>query len=69
VIPGWAEGIQTMRIGGTSVFFIPSSLAYGSQGAGQVIPPYSILIFKVELLEIVKQEASGDDLLPPAAEE
>ncbi|MDR1654958.1 MAG: FKBP-type peptidyl-prolyl cis-trans isomerase [Treponema sp.] len=69
VIPGWAEGIQTMKTGGTSLFFIPSSLAYGSQGAGQAIPPYSTLIFTVELLEIVKREASRDDLLPPAAEE
>ncbi|MDR1446968.1 MAG: FKBP-type peptidyl-prolyl cis-trans isomerase [Treponema sp.] len=69
VIPGWAEGIQMMKTGGTSLLFIPSSLAYGSQGAGQVIPPYSTLIFKVELLEIVKQEASRDDLLPPAPEE
>ncbi|MDR0655387.1 MAG: FKBP-type peptidyl-prolyl cis-trans isomerase [Treponema sp.] len=69
VIPGWAEGIQTMKTGGISLFFIPSSLAYGSQGAGQVIPPYSILIFRVELLEIVKQEASRNDLLPPETEE
>ncbi|MDR1046450.1 MAG: FKBP-type peptidyl-prolyl cis-trans isomerase [Treponema sp.] len=68
VIPGWAEGIQTMKTGGTSLLFIPSSLAYGSQGAGQVIPPYSTLIFKVDLLEIVKQEASRDDLLPPEEE-
>jgi FKBP-type peptidyl-prolyl cis-trans isomerase len=62
VIPGWSEGIQTMKTGGTSLLFIPSNLAYGSRGIEQMIPPYSTLIFRVELLEIVKTE---DDLLYP----
>jgi FKBP-type peptidyl-prolyl cis-trans isomerase FkpA len=63
VIPGWSEGVQLMTVGSTYRFFIPSSLAYGSRGAGQ-IPPYSTLIFKVELLEILPGEA-----MPEAAEE
>jgi FKBP-type peptidyl-prolyl cis-trans isomerase len=54
VIPGWAEGIQLMSQGSTYRLFIPSELAYGPQGAGNFIPPNSLLIFKVELLSIVE---------------
>jgi FKBP-type peptidyl-prolyl cis-trans isomerase len=55
VIPGWTEGIQLMSEGSTYRLYIPSELAYGEQGAS-VIPPNSALIFKVELLTIVKEE-------------
>ncbi|MDR0451016.1 MAG: FKBP-type peptidyl-prolyl cis-trans isomerase [Treponema sp.] len=55
VIPGWSEGIQLMSVGNTYVFFIPSALAYGEQGAGQLIPPNSLLIFQVELIEILDE--------------
>jgi FKBP-type peptidyl-prolyl cis-trans isomerase len=51
VIPGWTEGLQLMRVGDKYRFFIPSDLAYGASGAGP-IPPYSTLIFDVELLGI-----------------
>ncbi|MDR3343225.1 MAG: FKBP-type peptidyl-prolyl cis-trans isomerase [Treponema sp.] len=54
VIPGWTEGIQLMNEGSTYRFYIPSVLAYGSQGAGNVIPPYAALIFEVELLTVIK---------------
>jgi FKBP-type peptidyl-prolyl cis-trans isomerase len=53
VIPGWAEGIMLMNTGSKYRIFLPSSLAYGERGAGQVIPPYSTLIFTVDLLGIV----------------
>jgi FKBP-type peptidyl-prolyl cis-trans isomerase len=53
VISGWTEGLQLMTEGSTYRFFIPSDLAYGSQGAGSSIPPNSALIFKVELLSVV----------------
>jgi FKBP-type peptidyl-prolyl cis-trans isomerase FkpA len=53
VIPGWSEGLQLMPVGSVYRFYIPSRIAYGEQGAGQVIPPYATLIFMVELLEIV----------------
>jgi len=54
VIPGWSEGLQLMSAGSIYRLYIPSNLAYGAMGAGQVIPPYSTLIFTVELLEIIK---------------
>lgn len=52
VIPGWDEGISLLNEGSSAKFVIPSDLAYGSQGAGGVIPPDSTLIFEVELLKI-----------------
>ena len=52
VIAGWTEGLQLMSIGSKYRFYIPYQLGYGAQGAGAAIPPYSALIFTVELLGI-----------------
>lgn len=52
VIPGWDEGIQLLKIGDKARFVIPSDLAYGSRGAGGVIPPNATLIFDVELMNV-----------------
>ena len=54
VIPGWTEALQLMPVGSKFNLVIPQSIAYGANGAGEVIKPYSTLIFQVELLEIVK---------------
>ena len=53
VFPGWTEGLQLMNEGSSYRFYIPSDLAYGSMNNG-VIPPYSTLIFKIELINIVR---------------
>ena len=54
VIPGWVEALQLMPVGSKWRLFIPSNLAYGENGAGEMIDPNSTLIFDVELLDIVK---------------
>src|SRR5690606_36852805 len=52
VIPGWDEGVQLLKVGDKARFVIPSDLAYGSQGAGGVIPPHATLVFDVELMKV-----------------
>ena len=54
VIQGWVEALQLMPVGSKWKLYIPQELAYGAQGAGQVIAPYSALVFEVELIDIVK---------------
>ena len=53
VIPGWVEALQLMPEGSKWKLFIPSELAYGAQGAGEMIPPHSTLVFEVELIEVL----------------
>jgi len=52
VIKGWDEGVSKLRIGDHAILVIPSNLAYGTRGAGGVIPPDSKLIFVVEVLDV-----------------
>ena len=52
VIKGWTEALQLMAVGSQWQLVIPSDLAYGDRGAANVIPPYSTLVFEVELVSI-----------------
>ena len=56
VIPGWQEGLQLMAVGGKYKFWIPATLAYGEQ-APPMIGPNQVLVFEVELLDIIKPGA------------
>jgi FKBP-type peptidyl-prolyl cis-trans isomerase FklB len=53
VIPGWTEALQKMKVGGKWQLFVPPNLAYGAQPPGPPIEPNSLLVFEIELLEIV----------------
>lgn len=53
VIAGWVEALQLMKEGAKWRLFIPQQLAYGAHGAGENIPPYSALIFDVELIKVL----------------
>jgi FKBP-type peptidyl-prolyl cis-trans isomerase len=59
VIPGWDEGIAQLNKGAKATLYIPSSLAYGNQAAGDKIAPNSCLVFTVELVDFKAASASA----------
>lgn len=54
-IAGWKEILPKLKVGGSCELYVPADLAYGSDGSGKTIPPHSVLIFKIEVLDIVNQ--------------
>ena len=59
VIPGWTEALQLMKEGGKWELYVPYAMAYGEEGRPPQIPPFSVLVFQVELLKIVDQPAAA----------
>ena len=65
IIPGWTEGLQLMKEGGKAKLYIPADLAYGELGAGELIKPNSVLVFDIELVEVLPP---ADQAAAPAAD-
>lgn len=58
LIPGWVEALQLMRPGDEWQLFVPPSLGYGTKGAGDEIPPNSVLVFRIELIDVLPDVTS-----------
>ena len=52
VIPGWRQAIKMLKPGGKGIFLLPSRLAYGENGIGELIPPNTVLQFEIELIKV-----------------
>ena len=62
VIDGWQEGLQLMPVGAQYRIYIPYELGYGERGAGQDIPPYSPLVFDVELISVQAEAPAPENV-------
>lgn len=57
VVQGWDKGVQGMRVGGKRRITVPSKLGYGEKGAGQIVPPNSVLVYETELSRVEEYKA------------
>lgn len=64
VIPGWTEAVQLMKEGAKWQLFVPPDLAYGERSMGPMIPPNSLLIFEIELIEVMGDQSPKTDAAP-----
>jgi len=62
VIKGWTDGLKLLNKGAKAKFYIPSTLGYGAQGAGSDIAPNSVLLFDIEVLDILNKEQAMADI-------
>ena len=58
VVPGWTEALQRMKVGDEWLLYVPLELGYGGQGSGR-IPPHSVLVFRVQLLDLAPAPGGG----------
>ena len=59
LVPGWMEALPKMHVGDVWFLYLPSNLGYGPRGAGGVIPPNAVLVFKIELLGVLPSHPQG----------
>lgn len=59
VVPGWTEALQRMKVGDEWILYVPPALGYGEQGQGADIPPNSVLVFRIKLLDVAPVPGGG----------
>ena len=59
VVPGWTEALQRMRVGDEWMLYVPPALGYGERGQGADIPPNSVLVFRIKLLDVAPVPGGG----------
>ncbi len=59
VVPGWTEALQRMKVGDEWILYVPPALGYGERGQGMDIPPNSVLVFRIKLLDVAPAPGGG----------
>jgi FKBP-type peptidyl-prolyl cis-trans isomerase FklB len=59
VVPGWTEALQLMKVGDEWLLYIPPELGYGERGQGGTIPPNSVLVFRLKMLDVAPVPGGG----------
>lgn len=64
IIPGWTEVLQLMRPGDEWIVYLPPELGYGARGAGGVIPPHAVLVFRLKVLDVRTTPGAHRTIMP-----